>query len=773
LSTSNQPEVKNKETAAAAATTEILYGAENAVGRGIKFMSNVQKRMDITFDHRGPSIVVEIPSYWNGYLDIIRRGGEIRIVTEITSANVNYCKQIAKIAKVRHLNGMIGGIAMNETEYMATTTLEESRPLTQVIYSNVDEVVRQGRCLFESLWENAIPAEDRLREIEEGVEPERTRVMHGSDQILNWTMESFSKIRETFDSCMTSDGPSILFENAALMKAYAQLKDRGIKLRFLTEITADNLPYCKQIAKIAEVRHLDRVKGTFGIADKRQYAASGIAHKGEVPSRLIVSTVRVFVEHQQYSFDALWEKAMSAEQRIGQIEEGLEPEYIKTINNSEVQRIVYELLDRAQEEVRIIFSTANAFRRQKRAGGLQYLIAIAKKRRLRIRLLAPLDKNIQKEYERFVRELPPASHHHHPHNQDDKQIVDIRYIEPGWHSKISLLIVDSRFSLAAELKDDTKETVNEAIGLATLSNSKATVSSYVSMFESMWMQSELHEKLKVHSKMQHEFINIAAHELRTPIQPIIGLSDVLYINTTDDRQRELVTIINRNARRLKTLAENILDVTKIESHSLKLQKDDFNLKELVADTIQDVKTSQEYKDSKVQLFYKSGRDQDDTGRGDDDDIVVEADKEKIMQVIRNLLDNALEFTNEGGVVNVEVAKTHTNNGYGEAASDLAAVVSVKDTGAGIAPEILPVMFEKFVTKSNKGTGLGLFISKGIVEAHGGRIWGENNYYCYNRGEGGGSKEKKGKKKGATFTFTLPLKNKDCRFIRPSAKNIAL
>lgn len=150
----------------------MLYGADNALQRGVYFMSNVKKRMDIYFDNRAPSIVINIDEYSNGYRDIKRRGGKIRLLTEITSENIEYCKQLLNLVdELRHVDGVKGGLAVSETEFMATTILEETTPLTQVIYSNVKEMVEQGQYIFESLWSNAaaIPAKQRIKEIEKGV----------------------------------------------------------------------------------------------------------------------------------------------------------------------------------------------------------------------------------------------------------------------------------------------------------------------------------------------------------------------------------------------------------------------------------------------------------------------------------------------------------------------------------------------------------------------------------------------------------------------------
>jgi hypothetical protein len=151
--------------------TEVLYGVDNALQRGVYFMSHVKNKMDIYFDNRGPSIVTSIDKYRNGYSDIKRRGGKIRLLTEITSENIEYCKQLMNIVdELRHLDGIKGGLAISETEFMATTVLEEATPLTQVIYSNVKEMVEQGQYIFDTLWSNSatIPAKQRMKEIEKG-----------------------------------------------------------------------------------------------------------------------------------------------------------------------------------------------------------------------------------------------------------------------------------------------------------------------------------------------------------------------------------------------------------------------------------------------------------------------------------------------------------------------------------------------------------------------------------------------------------------------------
>jgi signal transduction histidine kinase len=259
------------------------------------------------------------------------------------------------------------------------------------------------------------------------------------------------------------------------------------------------------------------------------------------------------------------------------------------------------------------------------------------------------------------------------------------------------------------------------------------------------------EQLKIQEKMQKEFINVAAHELRTPIQPILGLSEILRSRVTKGtgwQGQDLLDIIIRNAKRLQRLAEDILDVTRIESQSLKLKKERFNLNQSVSQIVE------EYRNQ----IQKAGSDLgSETNKMDislvvvpnNDDIFVEADKGRLVQVISNLLSNAIKFTRqeekEGDkepwrekLVKTILIMIEKDDQKKEA------IVSIRDGGVGIDPEVFPRLFSKFASKSFEGTGLGLFISKSIIEAHGGKIWAENN-----ASENDGSR-------GATFRFSLAL-----------------
>jgi two-component system, OmpR family, sensor histidine kinase VicK len=737
LTTSTSPQSSNGKVTAASdqkgenEKTEERYDViKYGMNKTVQLLPKVRHRFDNCSDIRHPSINISSEAIKNALLDIKNRGVKSRFITEITKDNLHYCKELMEvISELRHIDGVKGNFAVTDTEYVSYAIPSEKAIPSQkekvvVIRSTSKEFVEQQQYLFDILWNKAVPAERKIMEMESRIMlPERTEIITGADNIHRLTLASAPHIRESLDTSIDSNAPRSLTSGFMwnYMKELASTK-KGVRFRYIAEITKDNLPYCKEMAKVFELRHLDGIKGNLSIIDGREYRASPSIRPGAPPDVLIRSTSKVFVEQQQFFFETLWNKALPAEKRIREIEEGIKPEIIETIREPKVtQERVIELIRSANEEILIIFSTSNAFRRQEKAGAIDALIGLAKSKNVKIRILSPFDNYVRNVVDRIKRE-------------DSKVRIEIRNIEEPLQTKVSVLIVDRISLLSAELKNDLKETVLEAIGLATYSNSKPTVLSYASIFESLWNQTELYEhirylyeQLKSHDKMKQEFIDIAAHELRTPIQPILGLAQLLKEQISDSSQLEFLDVILRNAKRLQKLQEEMLDVTRIESGSIQIHKESFNLNELIFDVLQDFRT--QLKDNpKIKLNYKS-----------DGDVWVIADKNRIMQVISNLLTNAIKFTKAGRIL-VQLRKKSDKKKKKIADSNNQVIVSIKDEGPGIDPLIMPRLFTKFASKSEKGTGLGLFISKSIIEAYDGKIWAENNI------DG----------KGATFAFTLPI-----------------
>src|SRR5215216_6380345 len=212
---------------------------------------------------------------------------------------------------------------------------------------------------------------------------EKTKVLYGTQSSTKALVEFVSRAKQKIDSVIDSKAPSVIIEVKSIRKERfaAAAKDRSVKFRYVTEITKDNLTYCKEMLKFSEIRHLDGVKGNFEVSDIKEYVAATTlqsANKQQPMPQLIYSNVKEVVEQQQYVFDTLWSRAMPSEQKIREIEYGITPEVTEVIQSpEEAERREWDLLRKARKEVCIIYSTANAFYIQERAGTIQFLHQLA------------------------------------------------------------------------------------------------------------------------------------------------------------------------------------------------------------------------------------------------------------------------------------------------------------------------------------------------------------------------------------------------------------
>ena len=571
----------------------------------------------------------------------------------------------------------------------------------------------------------------------------QTRVLNNPSQIS----EQIRHIAETYsDLSIASTFGGLQLIHNTFLDSYKKIlgkykKGEGNGIRWITNIDEECVELVKTFLDLnMQIKHVKNLPPiNFVVGKKEVNLTIEKMEGGKMIQSLITSNEPTYVAYFYSIFEQLWSEGVDAQDRIRNITEGraeetdieIIPNPKKGIDNA------WKILRSAKKEILIICSTSNAFRRQLQIGGLQLLKEIVEKNNVKVRILVPADT----EAKLTIKEISISN-----------PGIDIRSLEEALQTSITIIIVDRKECIIVESKDDTKETSYDAAGITTYSNSKAIATSYVSIFESLWNQTELFEELKksnrqlanlykqviatneqmkTSSNMQKEFINVAAHELRAPIQPILGLAEVLrQQNQQPDNKEdqmysennELLNVIIRNARRLQQLTENILDVTKIENNSMELNKEEFILSKAVLESFTDFanQLSKEQKEN-VKLIVAL----------DEGDVLVVADKHRINQVINNLLNNALKFTKQGQIT----LSTEKEKKYGKEA-----IVKIQDSGPGIDPDIMPRLFTKFATKSYSGTGLGLFISKSIVETHGGKMWAENNL------DG----------KGATFLFTLPI-----------------
>jgi two-component system, OmpR family, sensor histidine kinase VicK len=531
---------------------------------------------------------------------------------------------------------------------------------------------------------------------------EFTRVYYGGETVIDTVLQFLKKSNNIIYACVDQTRPSLTIDIVKLRKAFLDVKKRGVKLLYVTEITKDNLSYCKQLLTLVdELKHLDGIKGNFYISESGYLAPATFHEKGKPASQIIYSNVKELIEHQRYVFDTFWDKAISAEQRIMEIEEEREPDFYEVItDNEKASQILIDLAQSVKKEALFFLPNDKAMLRLDRMGLIDYTIKASQNGAI-VKIICPLSNENDHIVKRISERAPQI------------QVLN------GNNSPYGMYIVDNERFLRAELRQPGAEKFSDAIGLVVYSNRRITVDSFKSIFELLWNERTLVEELKRTDIMQREFINIASHEMKTPTQAIMGFSEML--EQYPDRRVEMTEAIKRNAKRLHKLTNDILDVSRIESQNLRLNKEKVNINEKISNAVNDIKNQIRNPD-KLQIVFLNLK----------EPLYVEADKIRLYQVIANLLSNAIKFSKEG-TISIK-AQLKDNNEI---------AIIVKDPGAGIDIDVMPRLFTKFATRSDVGTGLGLYISKNIIDAHGGRMWAANNP------DG----------KGATFGFSLPLTQK--------------
>lgn len=311
---------------------------------------------------------------------------------------------------------------------------------------------------------------------------EKTEILYRMENITNKVLQSMLTLHKTIDACYNSVELSFVVSTEPFMNAARDFVHRNGKIRVLTEITNDNIAACKEMMKIADVRHLEGIVSTFGVSEKDYFGHVALEPSGQ-HSHAIYSNVRKYVESQQYLFDTLWKNAIPAKQRIREIEQGAKREVTEiTRDPYEIQKTIYELIKSAKKEILLIFSTANAFHRQIKAAGalLQLLKETAASHRIKVRILVPMEQQT-------INEMVDQLKGHGIDVRDNKKPLQ------KTTTVTTTLVVDQAHSLTVELVVDTKEmSEEEAIGMATYCNSESTAMTYISVFETLWMQNEVY-----------------------------------------------------------------------------------------------------------------------------------------------------------------------------------------------------------------------------------------------------------------------------------------
>jgi two-component system, OmpR family, sensor histidine kinase VicK len=573
---------------------------------------------------------------------------------------------------------------------------------------------------------------------------QETKIIFGRDEIDNLFVKSISEIGSSWNLIGGAEGPSLFYYMTDLKKAYLKALKRGLNLRAITVVTKDNIFYARDALKyFSEVRHLEGIVGTFVVSDKHYFGTSMMLYnegkvkieegisKPQYPAELcILSTSKELIYQQQKFFNILWDQAIPAEEKIREIEK-LEAPQLKSLDNPfEIQNLLINLLQSVHKDIWLLVSSYIIFEDIQRFSNIFTILqSFQKKKEVRILILTTNDT--QKQFSEKTGFKAEGN-------------FEIRYIDYTGLSNFEveantlIAIFDRNKSLAIrfkERKENTLDSFSKLIESSVYTVGKDTVMASILLFERLWYQTKLIQNVKDSVSLQKEFVNLAAHELRNPIQPILGLSKFVLDNIKDDEQKEMLNIIVKNVTKLMHITNDIIDLARIEEKILVLNKEKLDLYPYLLNLINEYQTLL-LDNNHIELEFKCNNkvllDLKDFAKGkpkeyDKKYSEISADRFRLSQILYNLIDNANKFTSSGIIkILVEIDEDEV-------------IFSIIDKGTGIDKEILPKLFTKFTTKSFQGTGLGLYICRNIVEAHGGKIWAENNP------EG----------KGATFSFSLP------------------
>lgn len=708
--------------------TEVVCGTEQVVRCYLDFLSKSKLWINTCGDANAPSVIIALKEYNDPLLECKKRGLKLRYVTEVTKQNLQYSKELAKIVELKHLDGIKGNFAVTESQYLGVGNLQETMPVSLFIYSNVKAIVELQQFLFETLWNKAIPAEQRIIEIEEGILRPETKVLEAPTEIYNRIAKTIEDSNELMIA--TNSDALDLAKNyfldifKTLIAKQKRSEHKGVRWAlFIDRESINSVKFFLDIGVL--IRHVKNMPAmNFGLSDKIFDATIEEMEGGKMIQTLLTSTERLYVKHFKSIFEELWGEGVDAEERIKDLETGVDAETEIVINPRRTEQIYKEILHSARKNIMLLLPTISAFKGQEK---MEMISALEQSARLGtlVKVLLTSFRSESLAEADMINDLRLRGIEAHAFS---------RTVREGGEDTINVivLIADDKKAMVIEMRDDSKDSFMEEIGPAFVSTQKSLVSSYSGVFESLWLETGLIARLEESDRLQREFINLAAHELRTPITPILALTGLAerIVGIDGDATVTLseanFDMIIRNAKRLERLALDILDVAKIETGAFKLNKVKIDLNMAIRDI---VKGAQGFvpNDKDIDIAFES--------YNAGSNLMVEADESRLYEVMTNLLTNAVHFTPLDGAITVSINKS---------AEGKEVIIFVRDTGMGIQPEMMPHLFQKFRSGNSSlvlgGTGLGLYISKKIIEAHGGKIWAKNN-------SGG---------KGATFAFTLPL-----------------
>lgn len=701
---------------------ELLQDNEIIITRLVELIKNTKERLDISIGVDSLAFLMENNLISENCMNLLNNGGTIRcLVNSSVQDSIHGRKLLKIVSELKHINKIDGITVISESEYLKVICHKKTPDIFDALHSTNTHILLIAQSPFDTLFNNAFPIREYRspNDYHDEFNPLPTTLRFKLNDDISERMRLF--IDDSNYLCIYSSIGGMLFGYQNYYDSFNVIHEKQRNgehkgIRWITNIRNKNdLKLVNSLRERGiEIRHVnDNPPFDFALSNKY----FGLIVERTADGRMIVDNLmmnddRANLLFFSMIFERIWEVGIDSDERIREIENETEFNIDIVHHPSDALHRIYELCTLAKKEILIIMPSSNGFYRTEIGDGFKNLNQIGAKG-IKIRILTITNLDVLYEINKIKAKYPN---------------ILFRDLEPSIPSFSRINIFDKKDTVVWEVKDDSQQQFTDALGTAVFIESAKTSETCAAIFDSLWNQSEVytklkksHEKLRDNDRIQNKFMDLVAHELRTPLQSILGLTELLNKDIQNKNQSYMLGIAIANLRKLQRLSENILDVTRLEGNIMYLNKESFNLNQLVKSIVANIDKAMEYNKS-ITFEYKDF----------EKEYMVFADKFRVGQVILNLIDNSIRFITKKGTIVFALSEKITHS------KDIV-VLSITDDGESLKPEILSKLFTKFASESYYGTGLGLYLCKRILEAHGGRIWAQNNK----------------DKEGCTFSFGIP------------------
>ncbi len=680
----------------------------------------------------------------------VKNGSRIRIIMNITKNDISCCKKLLSIGiGIHHLSDFGRGNMILNDKIFVSFTIHRKDYVHKGIF-NVHKVmnphfVRQQQLLFNKVWMDSIPATLRMlglkkeRRYGKPVLSPKTEVIENPYEIEK-QLSDFIRNSTNICTCTSIGGIQMIQKyfldlHVETMKNYVTGEYKGTRCittvkdekeaRLLKTILNDSI----------EIRHVPNLSTltNFAFNDDMFISSVDRMKDGNLMTSLVVSNDPLYLNHYRSIFEEVWKSSQKLEDRLMDIQENLSDNISVIYNPEEAVSLARKLFESAKQEILIMLSSTNAALRLDQNKEFMMLNNTSRKG-IKVKVIVPMKRVLDNKVTKIVSKYP---------------FIEFRFLPFTALFLVGTAIIDRQKIISFEVKNDTKKSYSDAIRLCLFIDSIPTAMSYGTQFENLWKQTDLYKQLQANEKLQNDFINIASHELRTPVQSIMGFTEILLKDLGDTQNhKKHVDAIRRNANRIKELVNRLIDVTQIDNKLLILRTETFDFKALISEVIKDQSRKRNEKSTSTRITLRCMYRYDSewrhlTGRSNQDPVLITGDRIRLSQVMMNLLDNAYEAISlakdNNGTIMIKIEKIFQQMSTTNKPQQWL-LVSIADSGSGIQPEMIRRLFTKFTTNTSNGIGLGLYFSKEIIKEHSGKIWAKNN-------ESG---------IGSTISFRLPL-----------------